>query len=840
MKRKRRKTSPPGGPDRPGEQSQDRQDQSGSFPVSRRRQWLFRIAAMLLAPLILVVLLEIGLRLTGVGYPAGFFLRATVQGHPVWIENRRFGWRFFPSAIARTPGATVLPISKPPRTFRVFVLGESAAFGDPKAEFGLPRQLAVLLRDRFSTTPIEVVNVAMTAINSHVILPIARECAGREGDLWVIYMGNNEVVGPYGAGTVFGRQVPPLWLVRAGIALKATRAGQLLDAAMGKLTGSHGTPQTWTGLEMFAENRLAAEDPRLSRVYTHFRDNLEDILRAAARAGAKVVLCTVATNLKDCAPFASLNRTNLVDAEKKEWERCWLSGLESEALGKAEIAADSYRRAAQLDPSHAETMFRQARCQLAMSNTIAAKSLFAQARDLDALRFRADRRLNEIIHQTASRWPSNQVSLVDAEEIFDRASGDGITGNEFFLEHVHFNFAGNYLLARSIAERVAELAPALAAQRAAGHWLTLDESAQRLAFTDWSRLDVANLVRDRISRAPFTFQCDHAKREQLLTHDIGALQSALSPAVLASMMEIHRRALVLAPDDWFLLENLARLGRQAGDPEESAKASRRVTELLPHRSEGWLEYGLSLEQLGRLGEAEASLNQALALQPGDVRALCALGRTRLQEKRFSEATNHFAAALRYQPDSQEAYLGLGDVWASLGDTEKALTHYRKALAFNPANPIARSNLLSVINREGQLSQRIQLLEAAVQANPREAVTRLELGRALFLAGRPSEAGPHFAAAVELSPDISEAHYFLGLEMVRQGRLDEAQTQFAEAVRLRPDDVDALLNYGVSLARSRRFAQAITQFEKVLRLQPENSVARHYIELSRAQSDQPKQ
>ncbi len=46
-------------------------------------------------------------------------------------------------------------------------------------------------------------------------------------DIWVIYMGNNEVVGPFGAGTVFGRQVPPLPLIRASLALKTTRIGQL-------------------------------------------------------------------------------------------------------------------------------------------------------------------------------------------------------------------------------------------------------------------------------------------------------------------------------------------------------------------------------------------------------------------------------------------------------------------------------------------------------------------------------------------------------------------------------------------------------------------------------------
>ena len=70
--------------------------------------------------------------------------------------------------------------------------------------------LESLLSLRHPGTRFEVVNAAMTAINSHVILPIARDCARADGDIWVLYMGNNEVVGPFGAGTVFGPATPPL------------------------------------------------------------------------------------------------------------------------------------------------------------------------------------------------------------------------------------------------------------------------------------------------------------------------------------------------------------------------------------------------------------------------------------------------------------------------------------------------------------------------------------------------------------------------------------------------------------------------------------------------------
>jgi hypothetical protein len=48
-----------------------------------------------------------------------------------------------------------------------------------------------------------VVNAAVTAINSHVVRPIVHDLTRREADLFIVYTGNNEVVGPFGAGTVF-------------------------------------------------------------------------------------------------------------------------------------------------------------------------------------------------------------------------------------------------------------------------------------------------------------------------------------------------------------------------------------------------------------------------------------------------------------------------------------------------------------------------------------------------------------------------------------------------------------------------------------------------------------
>lgn len=221
------------------------------------------MATALLSPVLALVLVELLLRLGGFGYPTSFFLEAERGNQRILTENARFGWRFFPHQLARAPRPIVLPADKAPGTCRIFVLGESAAMGDPEPAYGFPRILEVLLKARFPDKKIEVVNAGMTAINSNVILPIARDCAGHRGDVWVIYTGNNEVMGPFGPGTIFGAQSPNLTLLHASLALKTTRIGQLLDEAVTRAGIGRPVPQAWAGMEMFLKEQIRRDDPRL-------------------------------------------------------------------------------------------------------------------------------------------------------------------------------------------------------------------------------------------------------------------------------------------------------------------------------------------------------------------------------------------------------------------------------------------------------------------------------------------------------------------------------------------------------------------------------------------------
>ena len=130
-----------------------------SVPPRPRPKFAARLALMVLMPLAVLIVLELGLRLIGFGYPTSFFIKR--EDGKTLGTNPHFGRRFHPGESATKPYPVVLPIQKAPNTRRIFVLGESAAQGTPAPSFGFARMLEAMLGQQFPDTKFEVVNAAM-------------------------------------------------------------------------------------------------------------------------------------------------------------------------------------------------------------------------------------------------------------------------------------------------------------------------------------------------------------------------------------------------------------------------------------------------------------------------------------------------------------------------------------------------------------------------------------------------------------------------------------------------------------------------------------------------------
>jgi len=790
--------------------------------VSGKRLWLFRVAAILVAPLLLI-LLEVGLRLGNYGYPTGFYVRTGSTGTN--MTNYRFGWRFFPPSIARSPEPHLLP-AKVPRTIRLFVLGESAAQGVPNPRFSFGRILEVMLRDRYPGARFEVVNTAMTAINSHVLLEIARDCAQQQPDAYLVYMGNNEVVGPFGPGTVFQHWSPSLRLIRAGLRFKAARTGQLFDSTI-RLFPPQKAATTWQGMGMFMDNAVAADDPRLLPTYDNFGRNLRDLLSIARRAGAPVILSTIAVNLRGCPPFASQHRADLRTDARHAWESTYRAGVELEQDQQWPEALAEYESAARLDDRFAELQFRMGTSLAALGRLREARERFLAACDLDVLRFRADRKINSTIRRVSAERAADAVYLVDAEESLAASDSQpgGIPGNDVFFDHVHFTFEGNYLVARVILDHLETALPHLRKLRKSSSVLSREQCAHALPMTPWDEYQSLVQMLATMSRAPFSNQPGHTARISAMRESAERLRKLASrPEVLQDARRLYETALEKAPDDWSLHYYYGKLLLGAGDSELAAHHMYIALKAYPWHLPLHIDLANAEAKNGRHKEAIALLLKALEISPDSAVAHADLVSALAGQGRIGEATAHFRKAVEIDPSDYDAYINMGIALGDQGDIEGATAHFRKALEINPENPVPYHNLGTALASQGRLDEAVTNFRRAVDLDPNYEAAHLSLGITLTGRGEIQEAVGHFRRTLEINPGNAVAYNNLGAALASQGRIGEAVTCFRNAVDSDPAYVAARINLARTLGGQGRIEEAITHLQRAVAIDPGNATA----------------
>jgi tetratricopeptide (TPR) repeat protein len=731
-----------------------------------------RIVLAVTAPAFLLVCLEILLGFAGFGVPSRLYAVAEWNGENLATENLNFTRKYFGPRLERAPWHVAFPVPKPPGEFRVFLLGESAALGDPIPEFGLARMIEVLLQDAMPDRRVRVINSAITAINSHVILEISREIIRYEPDAVVVYMGNNEVVGPFGPGTVFPAVAESPRLIRVISLARSTRTGQAIEALAARIRPP--PFKQWQGMEMFLDRQVAPDDPRLATTRRMFEANLEAICSTLHRKNIPVVLATVAVNLRDCAPLAS-------PPPDHEANRFFLAARMLDQQGHREEATRHYRA----------------------------------AMEADALRFRADTAINQAIRRVAARRVKDQLTLVDAERIIEDASPGRIPGETLFYDHVHLNFRGQYLVASHAAAAIAQHH----GRPIAG--LSEEEVARQLGWTPWSEKEAFGEMYSRRLRPPFSDQLDRAEverrwAERLIDHDLSCREQCLNAARDTMFQSLEKRGL----EDSNHWKNLADLEVKLRRPDRAADAFGQAARLLPHHAGRlvmaqaaalavldadrghtlikddqrfsrwpedriWSDLGSVLVEWGWAGSAERLFHQAWLLNPENPDALVNLGVSRAVAGRPAEAIAMLRKAVDIKPRDDVAWANLGRALFESGDKNEGIAAMEKSVGINPLNGLTRSALAVMYFREGNFPKAREHFDAAMIEAPLDAVLLADAARLAVSEKDFARAGELQARAARLSPADAYSQYLAGQLLLQTERRLEAVANLRTALRLAP-------------------------------------------------------
>jgi len=351
----------------------------------------FKILAILL-PLLFLVSAEGVIRLFG---HTAFFI--PVPGKPEYqTVNPAYASRYFRGF---TPQVAYNPFlkHKPDSIFRVVALGGSSSAGYPYPfNSGFPERVAARLRSGEPTRQVEMINLGMTALSSHVLRDIIPYVKEMNPDIVLIYTGHNEYYGAYGAGGLNHN----LTLTRILLWFKKS----ILFRGLEKII----SPPVQSNRTMMAQSTtdvsIALDGPVYYVGIRNFEKNLEAILRSLDQAGIQTYVGTLISNLRDQSPLG----------ESATARKAWADGTQYWVAG----------------------------------DTTAAMGAFLHAKEHDPIRFRAPEAMNSVIMRTAHM---HGAIVVDMKSYFDSAGADSL-----FTDHLHPTAFGYDLMAQAFIHAIRE------------------------------------------------------------------------------------------------------------------------------------------------------------------------------------------------------------------------------------------------------------------------------------------------------------------------------------------------------------------------------------------------
>ncbi|TVQ63128.1 MAG: hypothetical protein EA378_02215 [Phycisphaerales bacterium] len=445
---------------------------AGATPtLSARKKALF-IAVCLVFPLVLVVLVEAGLRLAGFGgRPPTLRVLGAVDpdrpelGRVVTTSTEGPGSFFYMNR--DRPGTIELfsfVTPKPERTFRVMLFGESAIKGFPQPPaFSAGAFLREMLADAMPERDVEVLNFGTTAIASYPVLEILREAVAFEPDVVIVYCGNNEFYGAFGVASL-NRGARSPGAMRAQRWFQTRGIGQAIGDWRGRVVRARQDAEAdgaRTLMEtMVGQSFIGVDSPLREAAVRNLSHNLREMAAACDAIGVPMLLCTLASNERDMAPLGEPDWGDADQAVRAKGEAALVRVRSGELSPREAVDLLTEAHLAAID--HSLLSFFLGRASLALLEAEGSANLdqevlysryFEDATRDDTMPWRPNWHTDQAIREVAEK---TSAMLVDVLAAFREASPGKAVGWELMDDHVHFSLEGQQLLARTLAGAVLE------------------------------------------------------------------------------------------------------------------------------------------------------------------------------------------------------------------------------------------------------------------------------------------------------------------------------------------------------------------------------------------------
>jgi len=244
-----------------------------------------------------------------------------------------------------------------------------------------------------------------------------------------------------------------------------------------------------------------------------------------------------------------------------------------------------------------------------------------------------------------------------------------------------------------------------------------------------------------------------------------------------------------------------------------------AVQMAPGNAMAQFEYGRTLVAAGKDEAATTSLTEAAKLNPQLPGVQNELAMALQRQGRQDEAIPWFRQAVEREPKNVAALTNLGLALTLTGKAKEGLDYYARAAAEAPKDVTILKDRGVAHIQLSAFDEAISDFQAALALEGNDPQLHYDLGLAYKFKDRVEDAIGELKRAGEMDPTLQDPPYTLGILYMQIGKLDEAAAELKKAVTLRPDSGDAWAILGSTLKQASRLDEARDALEHAIPLQP---------------------
>ncbi len=230
-------------------------------------------------------------------------------------------------------------------------------------------------------------------------------------------------------------------------------------------------------------------------------------------------------------------------------------------------------------------------------------------------------------------------------------------------------------------------------------------------------------------------------------------------------------------------ETAALQQRSAGDKDGALATLLAAKAAFPDSFTLLLDLSILEDELRLFRDAEHDVQEARSIHPGDLKALYAEARVKMDLQDMASAERDMRLYLKGRPEDATAHYGLGRILQITQRSDEAKAEFERSIGLSPNQAESYYQIGQMALDHGDYAAAQQECRKALQHDPKHGGALTALGIAAFRLKQYPEAVQSLSEAIAAAPEYQPAHYYYGLALGKAGQKEASERELKIAAAM---------------------------------------------------------